>query len=150
MTFMSCRNFKKFTLKDGKESKFIVKEGNINKFTIIFCVVVMLILNILKGGLLVYALVFGKAMPLYSMFFTDSYNTQQVLMEGGLTIIIESLLITLNFRCMTQYKPLVFNIKDCYYWMKKKVRDNYHRLKIRTVFGHPSTCTSLTSWSSWL
>ena len=122
LAFMSCRNFKKFTLKGGQDSKFIVKEGNINKFTIIVCVVGMLILNILKGGLLVYALVFNKQMPLYSFFFADSYNTQQVLMEGGLTIIIESLLITLNFRCLIKYKPLVFNIKDCYYWMKRKVR----------------------------
>jgi hypothetical protein len=79
----------------------------------------MLILNILKGGLLIYALVFNKQMPLYRMFFTDTYDTLQVLKEGGITIIIESLLITFNFRSMDKYKPLVFNIHDCYYWMKK-------------------------------
>jgi hypothetical protein len=101
--------------------------------------VLMLIMNLMKGGLLVYSLVLSKPMPLNEIIFNGKYDSQQALKEGGFTIIIESTLISFMFRCLRNYYPLIMNIKDCYYWMKKKV--NFQILVKfltfdRTVFRH--------------
>lgn len=78
-------------------------------------------MNLIKGGLLVYALVLNEPMPMNEHLFEGKYDSSQALKESGFTIIIESILITFMFRCLKNYSPLILNIKDCYYWMKKKV-----------------------------
>ena len=87
----------------------------------ILCMVLMLCVNLMKGGLLVYALVLNEPMPLNQYLFEGKYDSQEALKEGGFTILIESLLISFMFRCLRNYYPLILNIKDCYYWMIKKV-----------------------------
>lgn len=102
----------------------------------IVCMVLMLVMNLMKGGLLVYALVLNQPMPLNQYLFEGQYDAQQALKEGGVTIIVESILISFMFRCLKNYYPLILNIKDCYYWMKKKVRIQPFYTSSKTLFQY--------------
>lgn len=78
--------------------------------------------GVTKASVLAYALWYDKPNWLFQYFFNDAFNSDEALSEGGITIVIESSIMLFMGRCLSQYKPLIMSVKDCYFWKKKMVK----------------------------
>lgn len=125
LIMMSCPSFSRLRLKNGKLSKKLIKEKNTRRNVLLALMIAMNLICLTKGISLIVAFVFGTKAGFFDKFYNlskdQTFHLTEVLSQGGFTLILESAFLYFMNRCVKNYTPYLFGIKECYYNLQKMV-----------------------------